>query len=179
MAMNDTTARQHHCPRCGVARVDRDEAASALEAWFLERLGRRAYRCRACERRFYDRPTSSSSEGPWVSESRRPPRRPLRWAWQFLTTRPIVWLVAAAVNVIALGVRTRVSVAVDLLLATAFVAVASVLVWIYDAFAYGPDGLVFVQDEIDLRKMVAVLLAVAIASAFARAALAVLIHLTP
>ncbi len=47
----------HRCPRCRAIEIEQSPRKNALERVFLALVRQRAYRCRRCDRRFYDIPT--------------------------------------------------------------------------------------------------------------------------
>src|SRR2546422_3653690 len=69
-----TFSAGHRCPGCGSDRIER----RGLHGWFeqavLPRLERHTYRCRRCERRFWDRPHRRPSSGPPAAEGDTKPR---------------------------------------------------------------------------------------------------------
>ena len=69
-----TFSAGHRCPGCGSDRIER----RGLHGWFeqavLPRLERHTYRCRRCERRFWDRPHRRGSSGPPAAEADTKPR---------------------------------------------------------------------------------------------------------
>jgi len=72
----------HRCPGCGSHRIER----RGLHGWFeravLPRVERHAYRCRVCERRFWDRPHRRPSSGPPAAEAEKRPRGRRRPRWR-------------------------------------------------------------------------------------------------
>ena len=47
----------HRCPRCRGLEIEQAPRKNTLERVFLALVRQRAYRCRRCDRRFYDIPT--------------------------------------------------------------------------------------------------------------------------
>ena len=56
VASQRTKHRSHTCPACGEQDVERAYRAGFFEQWILPLVGYRAYQCRNCGERFYDRP---------------------------------------------------------------------------------------------------------------------------
>ncbi|OLC75956.1 MAG: hypothetical protein AUH72_19730 [Acidobacteria bacterium 13_1_40CM_4_65_8] len=57
----------HRCPGCGSRRVERRGLHGWVERRVLPRLGRHAYRCLECDRRFWDRPRRRQENAPPVA----------------------------------------------------------------------------------------------------------------